>query len=61
MASVFSNSYITIAELGKEDFERICKRHQFILKQMEKRMSKKYDNKWKRFIKTSLKGIDYKL
>lgn len=58
-ASVFSRSYTTIAELQKEDFERIWGRYPIISKRMEKRIRKKYNDKWKRFIKRSLKQIDY--
>lgn len=58
-ASVFSKSYTTVAELTKTDFDRIWMRYPFIYKKMEKRVRKLYNDKWKRFLKRSLKNIDY--
>jgi len=58
-ATVISNSYATVAELSKESFDRISLRYPFIHKELDKRIRKLYNDKWKRFIKRSVKSIDY--
>ena len=58
-ASVFSKSYTTIAELYKDNFQRICLRYPSVFKHMERRVRKVYNDKYKKFIKRSIKNIDY--
>ena len=58
-ATVVSKSYVTLAELQAKNFEIICEAHPEFYKILEKRIRKRYNDKRKKFIKRSIKNIDY--
>lgn len=58
-ASVFSKNYSTSAELKKDSFFSLIGRYPFIQKSMEDNIYDSYNDKWKKFIKRSIKNIDY--
>ena len=58
-ASVISHNYSTWAQIEQEDFKGIMVMYPFIKKTMEKHMRIDYRDKWKTFIKRSLRNIDY--
>ena len=58
-ATVKSKNYTTWAKLEKVKFDKIIQRFPFIKSSMEKRMKIMYQDRWRRFIKRSLRNIDY--
>lgn len=58
-ASVYSKNHTTLAELSKEDFLSLCLKFPFIKSTMERRIRKNYNDKWRKFVKRSIKNIDY--
>lgn len=58
-ATVVSKNYTTCADISSEYFTRLSTRFSFIRKQMEKHIRRKYNDRWKAFLKRSLRTIDY--
>ena len=58
-ASVLSKEYSTWALLNDKYFNELCDRYSIVKIEMEKRIRNKYNDKWKKFIKRSIKNIDY--
>ena len=58
-ATVMSKSYSTIAEYDKDSLLLILQRYPFIAQNMEKKIHKSYHDKWRKFIRQTIKNIDY--
>lgn len=58
-ATVVSKNYSTCAELNGNDLLSICSRYPTVKRCMEVRMRKHYQDKWKTFVKRTLRSIDY--
>ena len=54
-----SKSYSTIAEYDKDSLLLILQRYPFIAQNMEKKIHKSYHDKWRKFIRQTIKNIDY--
>ena len=58
-ASVFSKNYSTLAKLSKTSFANLWLRYPFVVESMEQRIHEEYNDKWRKFMKRSLRNIDY--
>ena len=58
-ATVKSKNYSTWASLDKTKFDKLLERYSFLRKAMEQRISEKYQDKLRKFIKKSLRNIEY--
>lgn len=58
-ASVHSKNHTTIAELSKVSFNSLWIKFPFVKTSMEKSITKQYNDKWRKFVKRSIKNIDF--
>jgi hypothetical protein len=54
-----SKGYSTCAGLKEQIFEKLIDRYTFLKKTMEKRISEEYQDKWRSFIKRSLRNVEF--
>lgn len=58
-ATVKSKNYSTCASLDKAKFEKILDKYSFLRKSMDAHISEKYQDRLRKFIKRSLKNVEY--
>ena len=58
-ATVKSKNYSTCASLDKEKFNKLLLRYTFLRRSMEKYISDKYQDRWRKFIKRTLRNVEY--
>ena len=58
-ANVKSRNYSTWASIENSKFMKLIGRYPFIKKAMEKRIKTHYQDRWRKFVKRSLKNVDY--
>lgn len=58
-ATIKSKNYSTCASLEHEIFFKLIVRYPFIKTAMENRIKQHYQDRWRKFVKRSLKNIDY--
>ena len=54
-----TKNYSTLAELKIDSYNELVERYPYIIEEMEKHMGLNYRDKWKKFMKKSLRNIDY--
>lgn len=58
-ATVKSKSYSTWATLEGQTFEKLLATYSFLKKSMEQRISKNYQDRWRKFVKRSLRNVEF--
>lgn len=58
-ATIISNNYTTCAALEREKFMKLLYRFPFIRRSLEKRIKNNYQDRWRKFVKRSLRNVDY--
>ncbi|CAI2361263.1 unnamed protein product [Moneuplotes crassus] len=58
-ATVRSQGYSTCASLDSQTFEKLLDTYSFVKKTMEKKIHEKYQDRWRKFVKRSLRNVEF--
>ncbi|CAI2362152.1 unnamed protein product [Moneuplotes crassus] len=58
-ATVKSQGYSTCASLESQTFQKLLETYSFVKKSMERKIHEKYQDKWRKFVKRSLRNVEF--